>query len=245
MKYMGSKSRIATSLLRIMLPQMKPGMSFVDMFTGGANVIERVPDHIRRVAVDNNRYLIAMYRALQDGGVFMDEIDKPLYDIARDVYNGRTSGMGDATVGWIGFMASANGRFFDGGYSGRSNTRIGTVRDYVAESIRNIRKQMPRLKGVDFVHSCFSDYVPEQPSLIYCDPPYKGTKAYDTSRNFDHPEFYGWCREMASMGHIVYVSEYSMPGDFTCVWEQEVGSSIGANGVSGGRTKAVEKLFRI
>jgi hypothetical protein len=34
----------------------------------------------------------------------------------------------DFMIGWIGWMGSANGRFFDGGYSGKSNTKIGTVR---------------------------------------------------------------------------------------------------------------------
>jgi DNA adenine methylase len=41
-------------------------------------------------------------------------------------------------IGWIGWMGSANGRFFDGGYSGKSNTKIGTVRDYIKEAISNI-----------------------------------------------------------------------------------------------------------
>ena len=50
----------------------------------------------------------------------------------------------------IGGMGSANGRFFDGGYSGKSNTKIGTVRDYIKEAISNIEKQLPKMIGVQF-----------------------------------------------------------------------------------------------
>ena len=46
-------------------------------------------------------------------------------------------------------------------------------------------------------------------------------------------------------GHIVFISEYTMPDDFKCVWSQEVKSSLSANGVSGGNKTSVEKLFTL
>ena len=80
--------------------------------------------------------------------------------------------------------------------------------------------------------------------MIYCDPPYKGTKTYNTSKNFDHEQFYEWCREQAKK-NVVFVSEYEAPEDFECVWQQEVKSSLSANGVAGGNKVSVEKLFRV
>ena len=66
---------------------------------------------------------------------------------ARNYYvstTGNDANTGDFMIGWIGWMGSANGRFFDGGYSGKSNTKIGTVRDYIKEAISNIEKQLPK-----------------------------------------------------------------------------------------------------
>lgn len=167
--------------------------------------------------------------------------------MARDVYNGRETAfnhiieMDEAMVGWIGFMASANGRFFDGGFSGKSLTKIGTVRDYVSESIRNVMAQ--DLSGIIFRHSDYRGIVFDRPSLVYCDPPYRGTKQYDTSKGFDHDGFWDWVREKQSEGHTVLVSEYSAPEDFICMWEKKVKSSLSANGKSGGSQTSTEKLF--
>jgi DNA adenine methylase len=44
---------------------------------------------------------------------------------------------------------------------------------------------------------------------------------------------------------IVYVSEYSAPDDFDCVWQCGTTSSLSANGVFGGSKRSVEKLFRV
>lgn len=247
MKYMGSKYRIAKHLVPILLNHMTPGMDYVEPFVGGANIIDKIPGNNRRIGYDNNPYLIAMFRELQSGRSFPMDIDKSLYDAARHVYNGRETEfkhimeMDEAMLGWIGFMASANGRFFDGGFSGKSHTKTGIIRDYVSESIRNVMAQ--DLSGIIFRHSDYKDIVLEKPSLIYCDPPYRGTKQYDTSKGFDYDFFYQWCRLKKQEGHTVIVSEYSMPDDFVCIWEKEVSSSLKANGQISGRTISTEKIF--
>jgi len=43
-------------------------------------------------------------------------------------------------------------------------------------------------------------------SVIYCDPPYVGTAAYDGG--FDHDAFYDW---VESQDSPVFISEYTMP----------------------------------
>ena len=67
--------------------------------------------------------------------------------------------------------------------------------------------------------------VPEG-SLIYCDPPYRGTSGYTTSKNFDYDTFYDWARQMKRDGHTVFISEYDMPGDFQCVWSKQLTNSL-------------------
>ena len=49
-------------------------------------------------------------------------------------------------------------------------------------------------------------------SVVYCDPPYIGTKGYCV--DFDHEQFYEWLR---TTNFPVYISEYTMPSDFAIV----------------------------
>ena len=69
---------------------------------------------------------------------------------------------------------------------------------------------------------------------------YKDTTKYKDS--FDHEPFYEWCRQKHKEGHQVFVSEYQMPDDFTCVWSKEVNSSLTKET---GSKKATEKLFTL
>ena len=105
-------------------------------------------------------------------------------------------------------MASFNGRFFDGGYSGhKALLKSGKTRDYITENINNTLKQIEKLKGVEWYSSDYYNCPLPENSLIYCDPPYQGTKQYSTSKNFDYEMFYNWCRAMKKLGHTVFVSE--------------------------------------
>jgi DNA adenine methylase len=247
MKYMGSKNRFAKELLTIILKDRKENQFYVEPFAGGMNLIDKVGGN--RIANDNNKYLIAMWNGINKGIIYPNEIGKSLYSLARDVFNGKetrfehTMNMTDDLVGWLGFMGSANGRFFEGGYSGKSNTKLGTVRDYISESIRNLEKQIPNLKDVDFKCGDYTQLDLPINSIVYCDIPYKGTKQYSTSKGFDYTRFYDWVRGISFDGHKVFISEYNMPNDFKCVWEKETKSSLSANGKSGGNKLSTEKLF--
>lgn len=244
MKYMGSKARIAKDILPIILKDRKDGQYYVEPFAGGMNTICEVDG--KRIAGDNNKYLIAMWQSLINKGKFdVTDINKKLYDEVRNCYNSSCGIFTDEFIGWIGFMGSANGRFFDGGYSGKSITKSGAARDYIKESISNIEKQIPKMVGCRFYAADYSNIPIPMKSLIYCDIPYKETKQYSTSKDFNYDNFYFWCRVMRNMGHTIFVSEYSMPDDFTCVWEKKVKSSLSANGVIGGNKESVERLYRL
>jgi len=106
-----------------------------------------------------------------------------------------------------------------------------------------MEKHVPKLKGVEFNCCSYADLVIPPKSIIYCDIPYSGTKQYAFSKGFDHEAFWQWCRDMKEQGHTIFVSEYNAPEDFQCVWEQEVKSSLSANGTAGGSKKSTEKLF--
>lgn len=241
---MGSKVRFYKEILQIILKDRTKEQFYVEPFAGGMNVICEVSGS--RIANDNNKYLIAMWRGLMSGREILSEIPKDIYDKARIEYNtGISIEFDDFLIGYIGFMGSANGRFFDGGYSGKSNTKTGTIRDYIKESISNIKKQIPKMTNVHLENKDYTELQIPNNSIIYCDIPYRGTKQYSTSKHFIYEIFWNWVRELSKQGHSVFVSEYNAPEDFECVWKKEAKSSLSSNGYIGGNKLSIEKLFTI
>lgn len=232
MKYMGSKARFAKELLPIILDGREEDQFYVEPFVGGANMIDKVDGN--RIGNDANAPLIAMWRGLQTGSLSPRKVTKEEYAAAK--YSDDL-----AWRGWVGFNCSYSGKYF-GGYAGETKTKIGTVRDYQAEAIRNVEKQMLTLSDVHFVNGSYSDLDIPPNSIIYCDPPYKDTTSYATG-GFDHAVFWTWCDEQVANGHKVFVSEYISPEHWICVWEKEAKSSLSANGKAGGNKISVEKLF--
>lgn len=238
MIYMGSKNRIAKYILPIILKDRKYSQYYVEPFAGGMNTIDKVDG--KRIASDKNKHLIAMWKGLQKDKERPYEISRELYSKARAEYNNDTNiDLDDFTIGWIGWMASYNGRFFDGGYSGHS---VGNPnRDYIGENIRNIEKQTALIKNVDFRCGDYQDLDIPPCSIIYCDIPYKDTKQYATSKDFCHDTFWQWCRDKSKEGHTVFVSEYNAPSDFKCVWEMQLTNSMH----QANTYKTTEKLFTL
>lgn len=240
MKYLGSKRRIAKDILPIILDGMREGDYFVDAFCGGCNLLDKVPNKFKRIANDNNEYLIAMWKCLQQGDRFTEIISRDLYVKAREASKkGDLSNFTKAEISWIGFMGSYNGRWFDGGYSGHDVKG----RDYISEQIRNTLSQIPLLSDVDFRCGSYEEIKlpPVSKTTIYCDIPYKGVKQYTTSKNFDYERFYDWCREEHTEGYRIFVSEYEMPDDFKCVWQKQVTNSMNQTITK----KPIEKLFML
>ena len=232
MKYMGSKARIAKHILPIILKDRKEGQWYVEPFVGGANIIDKVSGN--RIGGEYNEYVAAMWIKLEDGYLFptVSKAEYKLIKENKELYD-------PALVGWVGICCSYSGKWF-GGYAGKVNTKGGS-RDYQAEAFLNVKKQLPNIKGVKFVCASYNKLDIPPHSVIYCDIPYAGSTGYKDI--FEYKAFWGWCREQAKAGHKVYISEYNAPADFVCVWEQEVKSSLSANGKSGGSKKSIERLF--
>lgn len=115
----------------------------------------------------------------------------------------------------------------------------GTRRDYISENIANTLKQVPYLHDVDFRSCDYNELELPPNSLVYADPPYKNTKQYMYSKDFDHEAFYEWCRKTVADGHTLFISEYNMPSDFECVWSKDVTCAMNPN-ITKNNT---EKLF--
>lgn len=164
---MGSKARFVKEILPIILKERKENQWFVDLFCGGCSVAQEVNGKV--IANDKNKYLIAMFKGIQEDRKRPYEITKDLYDKARNVYNGKGClsnydfELDDFMVGWIGWMGSYNGRFFDGGYFGHNVNG----RDYISEQIRNTEKQIDKIKHIKFFSKDYSMFDFSEPCVIY------------------------------------------------------------------------------
>lgn len=172
MRYLGGKTRIAKEMLPIILADRKEGQYFVEPFCGGCNVTDKVLGN--RIANDYNEYLIAMFRGLVSGEKYPEQISRELYNDVRDCFRSGSDKYDFGFMGWVGFMASYRGRFFEGGYSGISAGTKGKPCDYVAQSIRSIMRQIPKLQGVEFRSGDYRNLQIPDESIIYCDPPVYG-----------------------------------------------------------------------
>lgn len=237
MKYMGSKSRIIKEILPIILKGKKEEQFYVEPFAGGMNSICEISGN--RIANDIHHELIEMWKALIDGNLIPNEITKDEYNKIKD----NKLDYKPALVGWAGFNCSFKGKYF-GGYAGNTLIKSGSYGNYQQEAIKNINKQIPKLKGVIFQNLPYNKLVLPTNSIIYCDPPYRDTTEYKDNK-FNSDLFWKWVRIKSKEGHKIFVSEYQAPIDFECIWEKQIKSSLSSNGIIGGSKLSIEKLFTL
>lgn len=247
MRYKGSKERIAKSILVVINDCMEflNTDTYIEPFVGGANLIDKVKAK-NRYGSDIQYYLIALLSHVESGGRLPEFITREEYVAIREsikidgkYYNGKIDGnvYEDWYIGAAGFLASRQGNWFDGGYSGIGEGQDGKIRNYYEEYKNNIEKQRDSLKGILFECKDYR-YVESTNSVIYCDIPYEGTRKYASTGGFNHQEFWEWAREMSNE-NIVLVSEYCAPSDWECVWSGELQSSIAVEKTY----STIEKLY--
>jgi DNA adenine methylase len=243
MKYMGSKNRHAKHILPIMLKDRKPGQMYVEPFVGGFNLIDKVENP--RIGADAHEYLITLFKEVQKGWEPPEFVTESKYQEIKKFPNRQFP----ALVGFVGFGCSYASKWW-GGYARNvkkdaPNAELlnSTTKSYCAQSKRNILKQYEAIQGIDIRHSNYQDLDIPPNSIIYCDPPYENTTKYKANKEeFNHQEFFQWCRDKKAQGHTVFVSEYNAPEDFTCVWSKEVNNSLTKDT---GSKKGIEKLFKV
>jgi DNA adenine methylase len=227
MKYMGSKNRIAKEILPIMLKE-RGQRTWVEPFVGGGNMIDKVQG--KRIGADINHYLIDALISIRD---CVSDLPKNKNEFTEDDYKDLRKSDDYKYKGYAGFAFSYSCKWLGGWCRDGKNKR-----DYVNESYKNAVNQSPLLQGVRFVNESYLDLQIPEDSLIYCDPPYENTTKYKD--DFNHLEFWEWCRNKSKEGHIVFVSEYNAPADFKCIWSKEVTSSLTQD--TGAKT-SIERLF--
>ena len=251
---MGSKAKYASDIFFAIADKVNltEYYSWVEPFVGGANMMSQVvkiTEHDRRelgitfvnkIGNDINPFLIRMFQAVQKGWKPNENYDETVYKLAREnakmCFNPTLNEA--AEIGFIGIGCSYAGKWF-GGYA-RGNANNGSARNYARESRDNLLKQGEYLQNVFFCDGEYQDFNFPVNSIVYCDPPYQGVTEYKNT--FDHGKFWQWCKEKSQQGHKVFVSEYSAPPEWTCIWERTVNNSLTKDT---GSKQGVERLFTI
>ena len=234
MKYMGSKNRIAKHILPIMLAEAEKHniTTWVEPFVGGGNMIDKVPSTFRKIGADLNPHTIAAMLAIRD---FPDALPDT---VTEEEYKSLKGTPPSPVTSWIRFECSFGAKL-DNGYASNSQGR-----NYAEKSKNLALKQSPKIQDVEFICCSYLDLTENiTNSIIYCDPPYNGTTGYKTGQ-FNHEEFFDWCRLMKSKGNVVFVSEYNAPEDFELVWQGEIKTNFSSTRKSATHN-AVEKLFKV
>lgn len=233
MKYMGSKARIAKHLLPIILKDRKPDQWYVEPFVGGGNMIDKVEGN--RIGSDSNKWLILALKLIQ-----MEPESIPDIITETDYSSAKTLKKEDGITGFIGFAMSFGGKWFAGYRRDKAGSK-GCIKNMETQTKRAKKSavlQSRNISGVNFLCCTYDHLEIPKDSIVYCDPPYQGTTKYKDG--FNHDDFWQWCREKAGEGHKVFISEYSAPDDFVCVWSGQLKVSVAK---SGRQKDAMERLF--
>lgn len=235
MKYMGSKARIAKDLAPIInqLIEQHEITTYIEPFVGGSNMIEHIQCDTK-YGYDNNEYLIAFWKEIQNG---WDPLKSEYADMSKEQYQDIKDHKNlypKSIVALAGFCSSYNAKWF-GGYAGIVKTKVGTVRNYYHEAVRNVMKQAEKIGTVCYECKDFRE-IDVSGALIYCDPPYQDVTRY--RETFDHDAYWNWVRKMSTK-NIVLCSEYSAPADFECIYEKQLMVTLDKNN----RHHATEKLY--
>ena len=241
MRYQGSKKRIAKDIVNIINENLGDKM-YVEPFMGGCNVLKNVVAK-KKIGSDGNEYVASMWQELQNGTLVIPEpfSEEYYYKVKKAYLNGDDT-YSKGMIALVGILGSFGGKFFNG-YAHFNPKRN---ENHVKEALNGLKKDWDIFKCKEntiFLHADYRDLeIPENSSLIYCDPPYENTLKYQVVNNFDSDLFWQWCREQEENGNTIIVSEYNAPKDFVCVWEKEL--PCGMNSVFGEKqSKRTEKVF--
>lgn len=246
MRYLGSKKRFVKELIPIITEHLTDKTTFVDMFGGGMNVVCEI-NHNNKIAVDINRYVIALWNNIKECCIngkectdIVKELTREEYEDIKKSYINQDKRYSDGLIGYVANCCSYGSSWFNGYAAFNPNKN----EDHIKEAYNGIIKQIRTfkyLKETNFICDSYENIKLPPKSVIYCDPPYASTKKYES--DFDNEKFWDWVRQKSKEGHYIYVSEYEAPSDFKCVWFKKKKDSLPK--VENGQklNEKIEKLF--
>jgi DNA adenine methylase len=242
MRYSGSKTRYIKDIVPIVTKNLKEGQYYVEPFVGGASTFSAV-NHPLKIGNDSNKHVIDMWNFFKKGGKPPKFIKKEIYNSIRDDYRNRTMKYPSHLIGYVGNACSYGGAW----WNGYANYNPNKNENHIIEAYNGTIKQLNNFKYFSnslFLNKNYEDLEIPKNSIIFADPPYANTKKY-CDKDFNHKKFWDWCRKMKNDGHTIFISEYSAPPDFICVWEKKKKDGMGTTLKGAEQNIKIEKLFTI
>ena len=190
---------------------------------------------------DINPYLIEMFKALNKGWT-------PPLNMTKEewLYIKQNKDEYPYLTAFAGYGCSYGGNWF----CSYANT---SGRNYCREAYKSIMNDIGELNRINW---CCYDYkqfpLPEDPCLIYCDIPYKGTEnsryCLNNHIEFNYDEFWSWADNTAAKGHTVIVSEYygnirTTKYAYNIIWSKD--SKAGLRGNKDRSVNTIEVLVKV
>ena len=221
-RYHGGKQRIGKEIAKIISEKVSETdieiVGYCEPFCGMLGVYQHIPKYfenrdMKYKAGDMNESVNMMWKAAQEGWIPPNSCSDEKYN---ELQNDETS---SAEKGYIGHQFSFGGIYF-GKFVG--NYGYSTTMKLQPKKICKIAED---LIDVEFTAGSYIQFSDLENYIIYCDPPYKSTECryYNEDRSrlkFDSDSFWEWIRRM-SKTNVIFVSEYSAPDDFECVFEKK------------------------
>jgi DNA adenine methylase len=181
---------------------------------GGAVFSRTAPSFKCVVGADISIDLMVMWGQLRDGWV-------PQETLTESEYRQLKTAEPSALRGLAGFGASFGGMWFSGYARGGFNAN-GSPRNHYGESRRTAMKDALSMFNSSLVISSYDSWMPDETFVVYCDPPYAGTKTYKAAKFFDTTMFWHTMNEWSDNGAQVFVSEYKAPVEWECCFEATI-----------------------
>ena len=240
--YQGGKKRLGKHIYKVIkevenqlcdekIPYFEP---FCGMIGVGIHFVREEGNRKIRFC-DLNGDLIEMWKGFQGGW-------KPKPVCSKEQYEKlKRSKSPSKERGFYGITCSYSGMFFHA-YRGIIKQ---SGQNPLKNGLNGISKYTDDMKGknVRFLNSrTYNKFKPKN-TLIYCDPPYKGTTQYDIKLvgNFNHNKFWEKVKEWGQ-DNTVLISEYEAPQFVECIWEKHIKLDI--RDKNNFKKNRIEKLFK-
>jgi DNA adenine methylase len=240
MSYLGGKSTGAAHILRAINHPSFAGCTYIEPFVGMGHILRRVVNKAEYWASDVHPLLIELLQRVQCGCELPWPITKAqYYELKRDATGERI----ERAVAC--FLYSYNGKAW-GGYTAVYTRKSGRVDDIAGSRRRYLMVKLAQSDAFRQAHISCLDYHAavtahtHERTVIYCDPPYRGTAGYRGTPSFDTDEFWESVRSWSRGGSVVFVSEYAAPSDFVSIASAAKASCVGDGHRQTART---ERLF--
>lgn len=245
MTYMGGKQKLQKYLLPIINKYIKDNEieNFYDVFCGGFNIGAYV-DCENIYANDLSPTLIGLHKqAQEDFSKICHDGSREQWDRCYDEYKKVKKRnftiepeIPYSEIGAIEWFGGFSGRGFPGGYGVKSEGR-----NLFEERYNNLKAQSEEEGYQKAIFTCkdYRELEFKDNSLIFCDAPYKETKAYGINTKFNYAEYYKWLLQTATQFPII-ICEQSLPADVPAevIWQKEVKRDIDHN-----KAKKTEKMY--